>query len=171
MRFMKVVLFLVAVGLTTLSYSAERSKVKVIDRQNKETSYSYFVPGQSYASSNANVSCSGSSSSVNCYGSEQVASTAVPAHTIGYAVSGATLSLLLPDGRIAVVNCVSKYAPRGDYINQRSCRIPLVDDIEAEFNKDKAKLFWSVSLDGKKMESETYRIVAVVGTPAARETK
>lgn len=154
---------------TTLSYSAERpkAKVKIIDRRNSETSYSYFVPEQASSNSNAEVSCYGSSGSVNCSGSERSSSTTVSAHSFGYAVQGATISLLLPDGRIAVVNCVSKYAPKFDYINQRSCRIPLVDDIEAEFHGDKAKLFWSVSLDGKKMESETYKVVAVVGTPAA----
>jgi len=29
--------------------------------------------------------------------------------------------------------------------NRRSCRLPLVDDIEAEFKGDKAKLEWPVS--------------------------
>lgn len=155
--------------LVTQLYSAEKpkAKVKIIDRRNSETSYSYFVPEQASSSSNANVSCYGSSGSVNCSGSERSTATTVSAHSFGYAVQGATLSLLLPDGRVAVVNCVSKYAPKGDYINRRSCRMPLVDDIEAEFHGDKAKLFWSVSLDGKKMESETYKVVAVVGTPTA----
>ena len=40
--------------------------------------------------------------------------------------------------------------------------MPLVDDIDAEFNKDKAKLFWPVSLDGKKIESETYKILGIM---------
>jgi len=40
--------------------------------------------------------------------------------------------------------------------------MPLVDDIEAEFNGDKAKLKWVVSIDGKKMESETYKILPVL---------
>ena len=38
----------------------------------------------------------------------------------------------------------------------------LVDDIWAEFNGDKATLRWSVSLDGKKFDSETYKVLAVV---------
>jgi len=79
-------------------------------------------------------------------------------------VRGATFALLLPDGRVAVVNCESKFAEHmaGAAGNHRSCRMPLVDDIEAEFNGDKAKLKWSVSLDGKKMASETYKILAVL---------
>jgi hypothetical protein len=40
--------------------------------------------------------------------------------------------------------------------------VPLVDDIHAEFDGDKAKLQWSVSLDGKKIESETYKILGVL---------
>ena len=49
--------------------------------------------------------------------------------------------------------------------NRRSCRIPLVDEIQAEFHGDNAKLEWPVSLDGKKMQSETYKIVAILGKP------
>ncbi len=40
--------------------------------------------------------------------------------------------------------------------------MPLVDDIQAEFKGKNAKLEWPVSLDGKKMESETYPILAVL---------
>jgi len=40
--------------------------------------------------------------------------------------------------------------------------MPLVDEIEADFEGDKANLKWSVSIDGKKSESETYRILAVL---------
>jgi hypothetical protein len=40
--------------------------------------------------------------------------------------------------------------------------MPLVDDIEAEFNGDKAKLMWPVSIDGKKTELETYKILGVL---------
>jgi hypothetical protein len=149
------------------AYPAEKTKVKIIDRRNSETSYSYFVPEQAYVNSNANVSCFGSEVSVNCSGSERTTASAIAAHSFGYSVRGATLSLLLPGGRIAVVNCESKYAPRFDYINRRSCRLPLVDDVDVEFHGNKAKLEWAVSLDGKKMESETYQIVAVVGTIAA----
>jgi hypothetical protein len=81
---------------------------------------------------------------------------------MSYDVRGATFSLRLPDDRIAIVNCDSKYALRGDHINRRNCRMPLVDRIQAEFDGDNAKLIWSVSLDGSKTASETYKIVAVI---------
>lgn len=54
---------------------------------------------------------------------------------------------------------------RGDYINRRSCRMPVVEEIEVEFSKDSAKLFWPVSLDGKKLESETYKIIGILNKP------
>ena len=41
--------------------------------------------------------------------------------------------------------------------------MPIVDEIEVEFNGDKAKLLWPVSIDGKKMASETYKILGVLG--------
>jgi hypothetical protein len=49
-----------------------------------------------------------------------------------------------------------------DYINRRSCRTPMVNDIQAEFKGDNAKLRWPVSIDGKKTESETYTIIAIL---------
>ena len=76
------------------------------------------------------------------------------------------MSLQLPDGRIAVVNCSGRVNwtdfKQGPI---RSCRAPLLNKVTAEFNRDKAKLRWSVSIDGKKMESETYKILAVLDKP------
>ena len=75
---------------------------------------------------------------------------------------GATLTLQLPNGDAAVVNCTSKFQERfAGPGNVRSCRVPLVDDFVADFGGDKAKLIWPVSLDGKKNASETYTIIAV----------
>ena len=73
----------------------------------------------------------------------------------------------LPDGRAAVVNCESKFKERfaGRAGNHRSCRIPLVENIDAEFHGDNAKLIWPVSLDGKKMQSETYKVLAILDKP------
>jgi hypothetical protein len=81
-----------------------------------------------------------------------------------FSVTGATFSLLLPDNRVAVVNCMSKFVEHfaGPAGNHRSCRMPLVDDLTVEFKGDKAKLAWSVSIDGKKMESETYKVLGVL---------
>jgi hypothetical protein len=138
--------------------------VKIIDRQNHETRYTYFVPGYSTANANTNVNCLGTDSAVNCSGSTRVTGTNVPAHSGSFDVQGATYSLQLPDGRVAVVNCQSKFAERfaGPAGNRRSCRMPLVDEIQVEFSGDKAKLKWPVSIDGKKLESETYKILGVL---------
>jgi len=45
-----------------------------------------------------------------------------------------------------------------------------VDDIQADFHGDNAKLEWVVSLDGKKIQSETYKIVAVLDKEKAVKT-
>jgi hypothetical protein len=75
---------------------------------------------------------------------------------------GATLTLVLPNGDSAVVNCTSKFQERfAGPGNVRSCHVPLVNEFQAIFDGDKAKLFWPTSLDGKKIESETYKIIAV----------
>ena len=119
------------------SASAQKLEVKVIDRQDKEDSYDY----------------------VAVYNNTAVGKT--------FKVQGATFTLQLPDGRLAVVNCDSKFAEHmaGRVGNRRSCRTPLVDSIQADFNSDNAKLIWPVSLDGKKMQSETYKILGILGKP------
>ena len=71
-------------------------------------------------------------------------------------------SLWRLDGRVAVVNCDSKYALKFDNINQRSCRVPSVDQFEAQFNGEKAKLFWRVGVSGEKEKSETYRLIEIL---------
>jgi len=143
--------------------AAQDLGVKIIDRRDSATSYTYVVPARFSANSNSTANCFGSEDLVNCSGATQTTGSQTPARNVSYEVRGATFSLLLPDGRIAVVNCESKYAPRGDHINRRSCRIPIVDNIQAEFKGDKAKLRWPVSIDGKKTESETYKILGVLG--------
>jgi hypothetical protein len=69
----------------------------------------------------------------------------------------------MDDGRIAVVNCASK-ANRTEWGRgpRRDCRMPIVEDIEVEFSGGNAKLIWPVSIDGKKVESETYKILGVL---------
>jgi hypothetical protein len=81
-------------------------------------------------------------------------------------VTGATLTLRLPDRREVVVGCESKYALRFDYVNRRSCRVPPSDDVMAEFDGDQAKLIWPVSIDGRKTQSESYTIISIA--PAHR---
>jgi len=82
--------------------------------------------------------------------------------TRSYTVTGATLTLQLPDRRLVRVTCESKYSLRFDYINRRSCRTPPADEVTAEFNGNEAKLIWSVSLDNRKTQSETYTILNIV---------
>jgi hypothetical protein len=147
--------------------SAQRLNVKIIDRRDSTTGYTYVVPGHSKTNSNTDVNCLGSESAVNCSGATKSTASQTPAQIGSYEVRGATFSLQLPDGRIAVVNCESK--PAAPALNngadRRSCRMPIVDDIQAEFKGNKAKLKWPVSIDGKKMESETYKILGVLDKP------
>ena len=131
---------LAIVGLALIcaaSASAQKLEVKVIDRQDKEDSYDY----------------------VAVYNNTAVGKT--------FKVQGASLTLQLPDGRLAVVNCDSKFAEHmaGHAGNRRSCRAPIVDSIEADFKGDNAKLIWPVSLDGKKLQSETYKILGILDKP------
>jgi hypothetical protein len=162
---------LVAVALilpTGFTAFAQKLDVKVIDRQEHETQYTYVVPGYSSSETTGGANCSVTSTgmvgNVNCNERSSTSGYSTPAHAVSFSVTGATFILLLPDGRATVVNCTSKFAEHfaGRAGNKRSCRIPLVDDIQAEFKGKDAKLFWVVSIDGKKMESETYTILAVL---------
>jgi len=124
--------------------------VKVVQHQNNETEYTYVVPGNFNATSTTNS------------GTTTTNGTFTDPTGFSYTVIGATFSLLLPDGRIAIVNCDKKqiygiYPPAF-----RSCRRPLVDDIQVEFKGKNAKLMWLASIDGKKFDSETYKILAVL---------
>jgi len=116
---------------------AQKMTVKIIERQDKEDQYDYAA----------------------VYNNTAVGKT--------FKLHGATLTLELPDGRLTVVNCESKFAEHfaGPAGNKRSCRVPLINEIEAEFHGEDAKLKWSVSLDGKKMKQETYKILAVFDKP------
>jgi hypothetical protein len=134
---------------------AQRMKVRIIQRSSSETTYNYVVPGFSNSNASGSLNCYGST----CYGSTRSSGTSTSGYAGSYAVSGATFSLALPDGRVAVVNCDSKGWGRR---HRRSCRTPLVNDIEADFKGKDAKLIWPVSLDGRKTESETYKILTVL---------
>jgi hypothetical protein len=119
------------------SASAQKLNVRVVDRQDNEDSYEY----------------------AGVYNNVAVGKT--------FKVHGATFTLQLPDGRLAIVNCESKFAEHmaGPAGNRRSCRAPLVETLQAEFSGDKAKLIWPVSIDGKKLQSETYKILGILDQP------
>jgi len=163
MKMLSILLFFV--GSSVL---AQKLDVKIVQRQTSETGYTYQVAGHSTTTSsggaNCNASSLGMSTNVDCSGSGTSQTSTTAPMVYSYTVTGATFSLLLPDGRIAVVNCASKFAEHfaGPAGNHRSCRMPIIDDITAEFNGKKAKLFWPVSLDGKKLESETYEIIGII---------
>jgi hypothetical protein len=118
--------------LTALCAAQGKVNVTVIGRHDSYMPYSYsFVNGGTGLAQNLNL-------------------------------QGATLTLQLPNGDAAVVNCTSKFQERfAGPGSVRSCRVPLVDDFEADFSGDRAKLIWPVSLDGKKSATETYTIIAV----------
>ena len=67
--------------------------------------------------------------------------------------------LRLPNGQRVIVGCTGKLD--GWSLATRDCRIPPIDDIQAEFQGNKAKLIWPTSLDGRKTQSETYKILAI----------
>jgi hypothetical protein len=144
------------------SASAQKIDVKIVGRQDSQTGYTYVVPGHFSSQSNSNVNCNLNPYDVACTGSTSTTGSISPPQNISYSVRGATFTLQLPDGRVAVVNCVGKL--NWDNLNgaYRSCRAPLVDNIQAEFQGDNAKLQWVVSLDGKKTQSETYKVLAVL---------
>ncbi len=158
-------LLLVGAVLLALVPAAQAKKLKlsvhIVGSQTTSGTGTYTVPG--YASANCNLYDYGTSAYANCFG----AST--PARTFTYTIQGATLSLLLPDERIVVVTCEKKtnwteWSMRW----YRDCRIPAVSELTAEFEGDKAKLEWSVSLDGSKKKSETYKIVAILSKIPAK---
>lgn len=125
--------------LFRVSASAQRLNVKIVNQQDREDQYDYAAVYNNIAVGKS------------------------------FTVHGATLTLELPDGRLAVVNCESKFAEHfaGRVGNRRSCRMPIVENIEVDFHGDNAKLIWPVSLDGKKMQSETYKILGVLDKPKA----
>jgi hypothetical protein len=152
---------------------AQKMDVKVIDRRASDTAYNYQVPAHPAAASDASADCNTSSSSSsssnsasgNCSTSDPFAADDPAPGRPSYRVTGSTLALLLPSGKIAVVNCVSKNMLKIDPINRRSCRIPSADAIQANFSGRSVKLKWQSSLDARKLRSETYRLVAFVPKP------
>jgi hypothetical protein len=147
--------------------AAQSFSVKIVKRQTGGTRYTYQVSGHLASTSRDGSNCYGTAygsfANVNCEESATANTEITAPQVISLRLTGATYSLLLPDGRIAVVNCVSKFEEHfaGRAGNRRSCRMPLVDDIQADFKGRNAKLSWPVSPDGKKTNSETYTILVV----------
>jgi hypothetical protein len=151
--------------------AADKFDAKVIDRQFHNRQYTYSVPGHS--SSTATAECTPIGDNVSCTGTSQ--GTYYPPEQGQFSVTGATISLLLPDGKIAVLNCDTgidkktlwlgaiaaglsqgKAMPRpGQAL--RDCHTPVTDDVTVEFKKNEADVTWTVF--GKKKETEAYRLL------------
>ena len=58
-------------------------------------------------------------------------------------------------------NCVNKYSSKGNYVNRRSCGMPMSEHVQAEISGKTAKLKWTVGAEGKN-ESETYKVLALL---------
>jgi len=161
-------LFFVAGATAAAAGAPPKVTVRIVDRKNLATTYTYVVPGRIDVEGNSTASCSGSYVTT-CSGTASATGTETPPVQSSFTVSGATLTLQVPDGRIVVVNCASKFAERfrGPLGNRRSCRVPLNNVIQAQFKGDNAKLYWNVSLDDSKQQSETYKILAVFGSKTA----
>jgi hypothetical protein len=170
---MKAVIVVLLLLCPASALFAQKYQVRIVDRQDNETDYSYFVNSHYTSQSNSSANCFSTDTNTNCSGTTTTSGYATPAHQVSFHVRGATFTLLLPDGRAAIVNCSSKFAEHmaGPSGNHRDCRMPLVDTIEAEFKGDKAKLEWVVSLDGKKKASETYKVLAVLEKPSTPPTQ
>ncbi len=155
----------IGIAITCLSScfytaSAQKLDVSVLFRQDSDVNYFAVIPGYtSQAAAETSPGCMLDPNPADCNPSTPANGLISAQGDVTYNVVGTTLSLLLPDGRVALVNCINKYSPRGNYINRRSCGMPLVDHVQAEFNGKTAKLKWSVGPDGKP-ESETYKVVA-----------
>jgi Tfp pilus assembly protein PilV len=159
---------------------AVKVEAKVVGKQESTTEFSYVVPGYTYSTYQSNPASTGQGTTET-----RGAATNVPAQQHTYTVRGAVLSLQLPDGRIAVVNCTSKPDRGGFSRRKRSCRIP-VDDataVEAAFVGTDATVSWKwqektlVSLNEVKMvmhkESGTYKLIDVLvpaKAPAPKES-
>jgi len=154
-----------AIALTiTPAAFAQTLLVHIVERKDTKTELTAEIPDQ--ADSKASKSSTGEKKAAGSGGNDKSPAKAdKETQTRSYSVTGATLTLQLPDRRLVRVACESKYALRFDYINRRSCRTPPADEVTAEFNGNEAKLIWSVSLDNRKTQSETYTILNIMPSP------
>lgn len=138
---------------------AQKVAVSILYRQNSDAVYTAVIPGYS-STADAAVDCAADGSNDACSSQARSLPAAPAPSEFTLSVIGTTVSVALPDGRVAVLNCVNRYSPRGTSINRRSCAMPLVAQAEADFDGLNARLKWPVGQDGKKTESETYKVIA-----------
>jgi hypothetical protein len=145
-----------SIGFSVESASAQKVEASVLYRQDSDNRYIAVVPGYSGPDADITGACMLDPDPTNC--PPVNAENGSP----NYMLIGTTLSLLLPDGRVALVNCQNRYSSKGNSINRRSCGMPMVPRVEADFTGPIAKLTWAIGTDGKKTESETYKVVAML---------
>jgi hypothetical protein len=154
-----------AIGLavTSLAISvpsafAQKIEASVLYRQDSDNRYIAVVPGYSGPDADISGACMLDPDPANC----PAADSASQRREVYFMLVGTTLTLRLPDGRVAVVNCVNRHSAKGNYVNRRSCGMPMVEHVDAKFIGKSAKLKWQVGTDGKKTESESYKVVAML---------
>jgi hypothetical protein len=148
------------IATSVQSVCAQKLEATVLYRQTSDSNYFAVIPGYTYTPDEGGTDCSLEPLSEACAAPSRTNGAIASQGEVAYNLVGTTLSLLLPDGRVALVNCVNKYSLKGNYINRRICEMPLVEHVEAELNGKSAKLKWPVGADGK-IEAETYRIVTI----------
>lgn len=157
-----------ALGLASLSFAlsvasaaAQKVSASVLYRQDSDVLYHAVVPGYSGPNADITGACTLDPDPANCPDPQAGDAKGTPS----YMLMGTTLSLGLPDGRIALLNCVSRHSANGNYINRHSCGMPLTERVDAEITGQSARLSWMIGQNGKKTESETYRVVALLAKP------
>jgi len=138
---------------------AQKLEATVLYRQNSDVNYFAVIPGHTSPAAENSPNCVLDPDPAECSPTHNELLSAQGEVT--YNVVGTTLSLLLPDGRIALLNCVNKYSSKGNYVNRRSCGMPMSEHVQAEINGRTAKLKWTIGPEGKN-ESETYRVLALL---------
>jgi hypothetical protein len=139
--------------------TAQKLEATVLYRQDSDVNYFAVIPGYTSPAVEHNSTCALDPDPAECSPTHNELLSAQGEVT--YNVVGTTLSLLLPDGRIAVVNCVNKYSAKGNYVNRRSCGMPMSEHVQAEISGKTAKLKWTVGNEGKNV-SETYKVLALL---------
>ncbi|HEY2466622.1 MAG TPA: hypothetical protein VGI45_02120 [Terracidiphilus sp.] len=147
-----------SLAFSVQSASAQKIDVSVLYRQDSDSRYVAIIPGYTGPEADITGACMLDPDPANCPRVDSTMTNGSP----NYMLVGTTLSLLLPDGRIALVNCQNRFSSKGNYINRRSCGMPMVQRVQAEFIGQNAKLEWPVGSDGRKTESETYKVVALL---------
>lgn len=159
---------LLAIGVTIVwltffvrALFAQKVEATVLYRQNSDTSYRAMIPKPDGSRPEGVIDCAAEVANAVCENPVPDTTTGQPSLN----VTGTTVSLLLPDGRVAIVNCLNKYSFKGNYVNRRSCAMPMVSRVQADLDGKNAKLRWSPVADNPKAETETYHIVALLNQP------